>query len=290
MRVQAFERQRTHLWHRAGFEPMRAAVHCVNGLSHTLYYRRMHSQGKVALVTGGSRGIGRAICLRMAQDGAQVVVNYRQGATEAAAVIREIELAGGRAIALQADVSDRAQVLEMYRRGVDALGPVDILVNNAGVFRRGDLADFDFSQLAPMRETNVDGLVHCTRAAVEGMKQKGWGRIVNVTSIAAHGTSMPGTTFYAATKAAVVVLTRRFAMELGASGITVNAIAPGFILTEMSAGLAAEAILAKTMTRRAGSTEDISHAVSFLVAPASSFITAQVLTVDGGRMDYLSHA
>jgi 3-oxoacyl-[acyl-carrier protein] reductase len=148
-----------------------------------------------------------------------------------------------------------------------------------------------------MRRTNVDGLVHVTRVVVEGMKLRGFGRIVNLTSVAAHGTAVSGTTFYAATKAAVIALTRRFALELGRHGITVNAVAPGFIPTEITIGgqapaeaqAAMDAMAAKTMVRRTGLPEDIANAVAFLVSPESGFITAQTLTVDGGRMDYIGH-
>ena len=185
--------------------------------------------GHVALVTGASRGIGRAISLRLARDGAAVGVNYRQSEAEALALVKEIETSGGRAMALRADIGDQAQVEAMLTALGSSLGPPDILINNAGMLARGDLNDFDISQMERMRRTNVDGLILVTRAVSAGMKRMGWGRIVNLASIAAHGTTMPGTTFYAATKAAVVVLTRRFAMELGPSGVTVNAIAPGFI-------------------------------------------------------------
>jgi 3-oxoacyl-[acyl-carrier protein] reductase len=172
---------------------------------------------------------------------------------------------------------------------------VDILVNNAGLHRPGDLFDFEYSQMVPMRRTNVDGLYHVTRAVIDGMKSRGFGRIVNIASIAAYGTRVKGTTFYAATKAAVIALTRRFAMELGPYGITVNAIAPGFIATKMAVGSrtpeqlrAFEEDLAKvTMMRRSGRPEDIAQAAAFLVSPESSFVTAQILTVDGGRMDYI---
>ena len=220
-------------------------------------------------------------------------MNYRERAEAAEAVVREIEAHGGRALAVQADIADGAGVREMVARVTSALGAVDILVNNAGVSHRGDLADADDAQIEEMRRINVDGVVAVTRAVVDGMKARRFGRIVNVASIAALGTAMAGTTFYAATKAAVVVLTRRFALELGPHGITVNAIAPGFVLTDMAAAGRTEAdfaaIAARTMVRRIGRPEDIAHAVAFLVAPESGFLTAQVLTVDGGRMDYIGH-
>ena len=252
--------------------------------------------GKVALVTGASRGLGRAIALRLARDGAAIGVNYRQQAEQAESLAAGIRAQGGRAVAIAADVADSAEIGAMVARVASELGPIDILVNNAGVLRRGDLADFDFSQMEGMRRTNVDGLVHVTRAVVGGMKERRYGRIINLTSIAAFGTSMPGTTFYAATKAAVSVLTRRFALELGAFGITVNAVAPGFILTDMAtAGRTAEeadalirAIAAKAMMQRVGYPEDIAHAVAFLANADSGFITGQILKVDGGRTDYIA--
>jgi 3-oxoacyl-[acyl-carrier protein] reductase len=249
--------------------------------------------GRTALVTGASRGLGRAIALRLAAAGAAVAVNYRAQAEAADLVVREITAAGGRALAVRADVADTAQVREMAARVTASLGPVDILVNNAGVSHRGDLGDADDAQIEEMRRINVDGVVAVTRSVVDGMKTRGFGRIVNVASIAALGTAMAGTTFYAATKAAVVVLTRRFALELGSHGITVNAIAPGFVLTDMAAAGRSEAdfaaIAARTMVRRVGRPEDIAHAVAFLVSPESGFLTAQVLTVDGGRIDYIGH-
>ena len=253
----------------------------------------MSLSGKIALVTGASRGLGRAIALRLAQDGASVAVNYRERAAEAESVAQEIRSKGGKAIALQAHVADAAQVRSMMDRASGDLGPVDILINNAGVMRRGDLGDFQWSEMEGMRATNVDGLVSVTRAFVEGMKRRKFGRIVNLTSIAAMGTSMPGTTFYAATKAAVSVITRRFAMDLGPSGITVNAVAPGFVLTDMAMAGRSQEVMAKiaekTMVRRIGEPEDIAHAVAFLCAVESSFITGQIFTVDGGRMDYIGH-
>ena len=247
---------------------------------------------RVALVTGSSRGLGRAIALRLARDGAAVAVNYRERRDRAEEVVEAITQGGGRAVAIPADLASAADCSRLVEATRQALGPIDILVNNAGVFRKGDLADFDISQLEGMRNVNVDGLVRVTRAVVEDMKARRWGRIVNVASIAGIGTSTAGTTFYAATKAAVITLTRRFALDLGPHGITVNAIAPGFIATDMAtqSGADFDAIAAKAMMRRVGTPDDIAAAASFLVSEQAGFITAQVLTVDGGRTDFIAHS
>src|SRR5579864_5563699 len=142
----------------------------------------MDLNGKVALVTGGSRGIGRAICIRLAREGASVVISFRENSRDAEAVRQEIEAMGRQAVAIQADISDAQQVANLSAQASSSLGLPDILVNNAGIVRRGDLGDFDFSQMDYMRRTNVDGLVHCTRAFVEAMKQRRSGRIINLTS------------------------------------------------------------------------------------------------------------
>jgi 3-oxoacyl-[acyl-carrier protein] reductase len=253
--------------------------------------------GQVALVTGASRGLGRAIALRLAREGAAVCVNYRDREEAGRSAVDEIREAGGRAVALRADVADAKEVAALVERAAAELGPLTILVNNAGVAADVTLDDFDQGRLDAMRRTNVDGVIHAIRAVVPSMKAGRYGRIVNITSIAAHGTTLPGTTFYAATKAAVSVLTRRFAMELGPHGITVNAVAPGLILTDMvregrteqELREAVASVSERTMVRRVGAPEDIAHAVAFLAAPDSSFVTAQILTVDGGRMDYIGH-
>lgn len=256
----------------------------------------MNLQGTTALITGASRGLGRAIALHLAAQGVKVAVNYRKERVLAEEVVAQIRVSGGQAEAIGGDVGVAAEADALVTGTEAALGPVDLLVNNAGIFRRSSIDDFNEDEFAEMRRINVDGLVYVTRAAAKGMKERRRGRIVNLTSIAAHGTLMAGTTFYAATKAAVIVLTRRFALELGPFGISVNAIAPGFILTDMvyqgrtaeeSEALIAD-IASKAMLRRVGQPEDIASAVSFLLA--QDFLTAQVLTVDGGRTDYTSHA
>src|SRR5215472_2176074 len=213
-------------------------------------------------------------------------------------LVAEISGAGGRAIASAADVADAAAVAAMVSRTETELGTVTILVNNAGISWRGTLDDYDAKQVARMRRINVEGVIHATRAVVAGMRQRRYGRIVNVSSIAALGTGLPGNAFYAATKAEVAILTKRFAMELGPHAITVNAVAPGFVGTDLTRGgrsagdwqATEQRFAQKTMLGRIGEPDDIANAIAFLAAPESGWITAQVLTVDGGRMDYISHS
>jgi 3-oxoacyl-[acyl-carrier protein] reductase len=251
--------------------------------------------GRVALVTGGSRGIGRATCLMLAAEGASVAVNYRQDEQSAGAVCDEILRNGGRAIAAQADVADPAQVDALADRVHQELGPVDILVNNAGILMRGTSLTIDDGELDRMMAVNVKGVVHTVQAVAPAMIERRSGSIVNISSLAGLGTAVPDTTPYAATKAALVVLTKRQAYELGPYGIRVNAICPGYVRTEMLASLddpashaRLQALNAKAMLGRVGVPEDIAGVVLFLASDAAGFMTAQVLTVDGGRMDFLS--
>ena len=253
---------------------------------------------QVALVTGGSRGIGRAAAQRLAKHGAAVCINYAAHADKANELVGQITRAGGRAIAAAVDVADAAAVAAMVSRTEKELGPLTILVNNAGVAWRGTLDDYDAEQVARMRRVNVEGVINATRAAIVGMRQRRYGRIVNVSSIAALGTGLPGNAFYAASKAEVAILTKRFALELGPHAITVNAVAPGFVHTDLTRGgrdagdwqATEQRFAQKTMLGRIGEPDDIANAIAFLAAPESGWITAQVLTVDGGRMDYIAHA
>jgi 3-oxoacyl-[acyl-carrier protein] reductase len=257
----------------------------------------MKWDSQVAVVTGAARGLGRATAKLLSQRGAVVCVNYAKQADHAQALVSELRAAGARAIAVAADVADAAAVDAMIARTEAELGAVTILVNNAGVAWQGTLESYDPEAVARMRDVNVGGVIHTTKAVAAGMRARRYGRIVNVASIAAIGTSLPGNAFYAATKAEVAILTRRFAMELGSDGITVNAVAPGFVRTDMTTGRrsadewkAVEQRLAGlSMLKRIGEPEDIANAVAFLAAPESSWITGQVLTVDGGRMDYVGH-
>ena len=255
-------------------------------------------ENHVALVTGGSRGIGRATCLRLAEAGAAVAVNYHRNEKAAGEVVGQIEAEGGSALDFQADVSDRAAVEAMIGRVREALGTVDILVNNAGILLRGSLLDHREDDFDAMWRTNVKGVLYCAAAVAPGMIDLGWGRVINLSSNAAVGTALPGTTFYAATKAAVLTLTRRLAFELGPHGITVNAVLPGFTRTEMTTGnLSPEGIAGVTdffnqrsvLGRGVGEPDEIAHVVEFLSSERSGFMTGQLLLADGGRTDYLSH-
>jgi NAD(P)-dependent dehydrogenase (short-subunit alcohol dehydrogenase family) len=253
---------------------------------------------QVALVTGGARGLGRATVRRLAAHGVAVAINYASKPETADALAAEVRAAGGRAITVGADVANAPAVNAMVARTEAELGPVTILVNNAGIAWAATLETWEPEGFARLRAVNVDGTIHATRAVMAGMKARGYGRIVNISSIAAFGTTgFPGNHFYASTKAEVNILTRRFALELGRHGITVNAVAPGFTRTDMTQGgktdaqwREIEAGFAKVaITGRVGEPEDIANAVTFLASPESGWITAQVLAVDGGRMDYIGH-
>jgi NAD(P)-dependent dehydrogenase (short-subunit alcohol dehydrogenase family) len=250
------------------------------------------------MVTGAGRGLGRAIALRLSMEGAAVVVHYRQSAAGAESLAAQIRAENRPVSLVSGDVTDPSQVKSMVAQVERELGPVSILVNNAVVFHPGELANLKSEEMAEMWRTNVNAPVHIIQSVAESMKARHFGRIINITSVAGFGTAVEGTTYYAATKAALAALTRRFAMDLGPYGITVNAVSPGFIPTEGSMGGRTgeqanshiEFFAKRAMVRRVGKPEDIANAVAFLASPEASFITAQILAVDGGRLDFIGHS
>jgi len=237
--------------------------------------------------------------MTLAREGAKVVVNYRQRGKEAEDVVATIKEAGGDTFPFQADEAVRAAVRAMVDETVKRFGGVDILVNNAGIGRGGGpLLELKEEDLDAMVDTNVKGILFCVQAVVPHMMKKGYGKIVNISSLVGIGTALVGTTLYAATKAAVIILTKRLALELGPYHINVNAIAPGHIMTDMTVAGRSPAEVEErgryfeehTMLRREGEPEDIANAVLFLASDEASFITGQVLSVDGGRTDFLTHS
>jgi len=257
-------------------------------------------EDKVALVTGASRGIGRAIALTFGRKGAKIVVNYYRSESMAEEVVEEIRRVGGTAMAIQTNVGDRDAVKQMVDKSLREYGSVDILINNAAVLMgSGSLLDFKDDEFDHMWQVNVKGILYCSRAIVPHMMEKQYGKIVNIASIAGLGTSrLPGNMLYGSTKAAVVILTKRLALELGRYGINVNAIAPGLIRTDMGMGSQNSAkqeeflkyFEEKSILGRIGEPEEVANAALFLASDKASFITGQVLTVDGGRIDFISHS
>jgi len=241
-------------------------------------------QGKTALVTGGSRGIGRAICLALAACGANVAVNCAGRADAAARTAEECAALGVRALALQGDVADEAAAAALVQRTAAELGGIHILVNNAGITRDGLLLRMSDADFDAVLDTNLKGAFHMLRAAARPMVKQRWGRIVNISSVVGLSGNA-GQANYAASKAGIIGLTKSAAKELGSRGITVNALAPGFIETDMTAGLPQalrEAMLAGIPLGRPGQPEDVAQAAAFLASPAAAYITGQVLAVDGG--------
>jgi 3-oxoacyl-[acyl-carrier protein] reductase len=238
--------------------------------------------GQTAIVTGASRGIGRCVALALAEAGAEVVVNYARSAEAAEAVVAEILAAGGQAYALKADVAEEDAVEAMVKSVLERSGRIDVLINNAGITRDGLLMRMKTDDWQAVINLNLTGVFLCTRAVTRTMLKQKSGRIINITSVVGL-MGNAGQANYAAAKAGVVGLTRSAAKEMASRGITVNAVAPGFIATDMTKDLDAEAILAAIPLGRFGNPEQVAGTVRFLAAdPAAAYITGQVLQVDGG--------
>ena len=240
-------------------------------------------QGKAALVTGASRGLGRAIAVKLASRGAKVAVNYISGEDKARDVVGEIESAGGEAVLAQADVGDSQAVRAMVRQVVDRWGQVDILVNNAGIVRDALLPRMSDDAWDEVINTNLRGAYLCTKFALRSMMSTG-GRIINVSSLAG-ATGNPGQANYSAAKGGLNAFTRSVAREVGPRGITVNAVAPGFIVTDMTDSLPAEtqqSILERIPLKRFGAPKDVAELVAFLASDRAAYITGQIINIDGG--------
>jgi 3-oxoacyl-[acyl-carrier protein] reductase len=238
-------------------------------------------KNRVALVTGGSRGIGEAIAIALAKAGAAVAVNYRERSQEAAAVVENIQRNGGRAAAIAADVSLAGAVRGMISDVESRLGPIDILVNNAGIaVTRGldEITEEDFDRTVAI---NLKSAFLCTQGVLAGMRERRWGRIVNISSIAARGAGSISVA-YNASKAGLEGLTRGYASRLAPEGVTVNAVAPGLIDTEMGRPLIEAGVVARIPVGRSGTGKEIAQAVMLLVG--DGFITGQTLAVNGGGL------
>jgi 3-oxoacyl-[acyl-carrier protein] reductase len=238
--------------------------------------------GKVALVTGGSRGIGAAIARRLAAEGAGVAITYTQGADAAAAVVKQIESAGGKALAVRADATDASAVKAGVEKTVAAFGRLDVLVNNAGTAIPKPFEESTLEEMDRMIALNVRGVFVASQAALKHLKQGG--RIINIGSCVGERMMTPGLATYAATKGAVKMFTQGLAREVGERGITVNNVQPGPIDTELNPATSEWAVpqIAITALKRYGTVDDVAALVAFVASPESSYITGANLTVDGG--------
>lgn len=244
----------------------------------------MSLSGKIAVVTGGSRGIGRAICQRLAAQGALVVVNYVSNPSAAEETVQSIRSAGGKAEAVQFNVAVAAEIEAAFKKILETHGRVDILVNNAGITRDGLLMKMKDEQWDEVLNTNLKGVFLCTKAVSRAMMKQRWGRIINITSVIGFAGNA-GQANYAAAKAGIVGFTKSVAKELASRGITVNGVAPGYIVTDMTRDLAEEitnTIKGEIPMGVLGEAEDIAGAVAYLASDDARYVTGQFIHVNGG--------
>lgn len=243
-------------------------------------------KGRTAVVTGGSRGIGRAVCIRLAKEGANIVFSYVSNADAAAKTAEECKALGAEVVSVKGDVAKKEDCENLIKIATENFGKIDILVNNAGITRDNILMMMSDEEFDEVIQTNLKGTYMMMKQMARPMMKKRYGRIINLSSVVGI-MGNPGQVNYAASKAGVIGMTKSFAKEIATKGVTVNAVAPGFIITDMTGELseeAAKAINAQIPMQKRGIPEDIANAVAFLAKEESSYITGQVINVDGGML------